>query len=140
MDLGCKKHEILSKIKVPQSIQECCRNCLRILSFKQMIRYFSNTYLVNINDFNLYSKVIESEKHCQLCGKTLGKLIDVWRLRLCSDCYLISFECVESTLAKKQISILYLSWWCNSYSYINCSSGLIFASDCQKYCTNCLIV
>ncbi|CAB4431018.1 unnamed protein product [Rhizophagus irregularis] len=123
MDLGCNKHEI-SKTKVQQSIQECCRDCLRILSFKQIEGYFSNGYLDNINDFN---------------NKLFRESLDERTVRRCSDCYRISFECVESTLVKKQISILYLPWWCNSYSCINCSSRLIITSDCQKYCENCFI-
>src|SRR6185437_11354203 len=34
-DLECSEHEI-SETKVPQNIQECCRNCLEILYFKQI--------------------------------------------------------------------------------------------------------
>ncbi|UZO12157.1 uncharacterized protein OCT59_003705 [Rhizophagus irregularis] len=117
MDLGCNKHEI-SKTKVPQSILECCRNCLKILSFKQIEGYLSNGYLSNINDFN-----------SKLCGKSLDKRT----IRRCSDCCRIFFKCVESTLVKKQISILYLPWWCNSYSCINCSTRLMITSDSQKY-------
>ncbi|PKY31247.1 kinase-like protein [Rhizophagus irregularis] len=128
-ELGCSKHEI-SKTKVPQSIQECCRNCLRILYFKQIEGYI-DYYLDNCFD------VIESEEHCNLCGKLLDDTI-AWQLRLCSDCYRISFEYVKSTLVKKQILILYLPWWHNTNCNM-CSSELTFTSDCQKYCTNCLI-
>ena len=34
-DLECNEHEI-SKTKEPQNIQECCKNCLEILCFKQL--------------------------------------------------------------------------------------------------------
>ncbi|CAB5145956.1 unnamed protein product [Rhizophagus irregularis] len=131
MALECNQHEI-SKTKVPQSIQECCRNCIRVLCFKQIIGYFDKYHI-------LYNKVIESERHCKLCGKSLDERTTVKQLRLCSDCYLISFECVESTMFKKQVSILYLPWWHNNLCCINCSSRLISILECQKYCKNCLV-
>src|SRR6266498_1618260 len=34
-NLECSEHEI-SRTNEPQNIQECCRNCLEILCFKQM--------------------------------------------------------------------------------------------------------
>ncbi|PKK59710.1 hypothetical protein RhiirC2_794434, partial [Rhizophagus irregularis] len=137
IELECNEHEIR---KVPQSIQECCRNCIRILCFKQIIGFF-NEYPTNNNYTNiLYNKVIKDEKHCQLCGKSLDERTAViMQLRLCSDCYLISFEWIESTFAKKRIPIFYLPWWYNSIYCKNCSSKLIFTSECQKYCKNCLI-
>ncbi|GET54096.1 kinase-like domain-containing protein [Rhizophagus irregularis DAOM 181602=DAOM 197198] len=111
MDLECSEHEI-SSTKVPQSIQECCGNC-----------------------------VIESEKNCKLCGKSLyqGNEMIMKQFKLCSDCYLISSELIESTLVKKQISIFYLSWWDNKSWCDICDSGLTFTSDCQKYCAKCFI-
>ncbi|EXX67400.1 Cdc15p [Rhizophagus irregularis DAOM 197198w] len=139
MVLEYSVHHEISKTKVPQ---KCCRNyrnCIRILYFKQIIGSF-NEYPTNNNVINiLYNKVIESEKHCKLCGKSLDERTTVKQLRLCSDCYLISFECVESTMFKKQVSILYLPWWHNNLYCINCSSRLIFISECQKYCKNCLV-
>jgi hypothetical protein len=133
MDLGCIKHEI-SKTKVPQCIQECCRNCLRILYFKQIEGYFP----VDIDYSNIFNKVIESVKHCKLCGKLLDERT-ARKLRLCSDCYQISSEWIESTLVKKQILIFYLPWWHNTPDCNMCSSKLTFTSDCQKYCIHCLI-
>ncbi|UZO12201.1 uncharacterized protein OCT59_003749 [Rhizophagus irregularis] len=79
MDLGCIKHET-SKTKVPQCIQECCRNCLRILYFKQIEGYFP----VDIDYSNIYIK--HNTPSCNMC-----------------------------------------------------SLELTFTSDCQKYCTSCLI-
>jgi len=100
-DLECKEHEI-SITKVSQNIQEF-RNCSTILCFKQIsgiyhYNYFSNNRI-------LYDNMIESEKNCKLCGKLLSHY-RVQRFILCSNCYLISFERIESTLTKKLISII----------------------------------
>jgi hypothetical protein len=136
MDLKCTEHEI-SKTKVPQSIQECCGNCLKILYFKQIKNGWISDYRL---DKNIYDKVIESEKDCKLCGKSLYQGTDInIMVKLCSDCYLISSELIESTLVKKQFSILYLPWWDNTYSCGVCRSMFKFTSDCQKYCANCYI-
>src|SRR6266542_6496726 len=35
MNIECGEHEI-SRTKEPKNIQECCRNCLKILCFKQL--------------------------------------------------------------------------------------------------------
>ncbi|CAB4410600.1 unnamed protein product [Rhizophagus irregularis] len=137
MDLECKEHEI-SRSKVPQSIQECCGNCVRILCFKQMNGYIS----FNVFYKNLYNKVIESERNCKLCGKSLHQGTGKWNSRpfkLCSVCYRISSELIESTLVKKQISILYLPWWYNNTGCKACYSRLTFTSKCQKYCAYCYI-
>ncbi|POG71888.1 uncharacterized protein OCT59_000241 [Rhizophagus irregularis] len=138
MELECNKHEII-KTKVPQSIQECCGNCSIIPLFKQIEGYLSKYNYLDNNSLRIYNKVIESGKHCQLCGKSLDKYITK-EFKLCSDCYLISFEWIESTLVKKKILILYLPWWHNGLLCINCRSELIFTSDCQKYCDKCLII
>ncbi|PKC16455.1 kinase-like protein [Rhizophagus irregularis] len=139
MDLECSEHEI-SRTKIPQSIQECCGNCVRILCYKQTNGYISELGL-DENDLTLYNKVIESEKNCKLCGKSIYQGIYEWYIsvKLCSDCYLISSGLIESTLVKKKISILYLPWWHNNCRCNVCNSELTFTSDCQKYCANCLI-
>ncbi|PKC67252.1 kinase-like protein [Rhizophagus irregularis] len=132
-NLECNEHEI-SMTKEPQNIQECCRNCLEILCFKQ-IPNCTNFY-GNKND-NLINNVFISENYCKLCGKAFLKTNDAFVL--CSDCYLISSEYIESTLTKKPIPIIYLPWWYN-YPYCQaCYLKLKFTSDCQKYCGNCLI-
>src|SRR5437764_6294979 len=59
---------------------------------------------------------------------------------ICLNCYQISSGWIESILSKKPIPILYLSWWDNKDSCIACRSALKFASDCQKYCSNCCII
>jgi hypothetical protein len=70
-DLECSEHEI-SKTKVPQNIQECCRNCLVILFFKQIIGRYSyfNYYQVLCTEVK---NAIESERYCKLCGKLFIK-------------------------------------------------------------------
>ncbi|UZO04928.1 uncharacterized protein OCT59_025290 [Rhizophagus irregularis] len=143
MDLECGEHEI-SRSKVPQNIQECCGNCLRILCFKQIIYdYDISDYGLDNNDLTKHNNVIESEKDCRLCGKSLyqGPEEYIMKLfKLCSDCYLISSECIESTLVKKKLSVIYLPWWHNNYGRCNmCRTNLTFTSDCQKYCINCYI-
>ncbi|PKB99137.1 kinase-like protein [Rhizophagus irregularis] len=135
MNLECNEHEI-SRTKEPQNIQECCRNCLEILCFKQIPNHYYRIFFVNKND-NLINNVIISEKNCKLCGKAFHKTND--NFTLCSDCYLISSEYIESTLTKKPIPIIYLPWWYN-YPYCQaCYLKLKFTSDCQMYCGNCLI-
>ncbi|PKC56295.1 hypothetical protein RhiirA1_542179 [Rhizophagus irregularis] len=138
MDLECSNHEI-SRTIVPQNIQECCGNCVRILCFKQMaglIGYYSNENTL----YDIRNKVIESECYCKLCRKPLSLTYIVFDdLSLCSDCYLISSEWIESTLVKKRILILYLPWWHDNLSCNACYSKLTFTSDCQKYCANCCI-
>jgi hypothetical protein len=138
MDLKCKEHEI-NKTKVLQNIQECCGNCVRILCFKQIRGELISDYGLDKNNLTIYNKVIESEKNCKLCGKSLYQGTNKWTAKLCSDCYIISSELIASTLVKKQILILYLPWWLND-EYCNvCRSQFTFASDCQKYCVSCFI-
>ncbi|PKY19706.1 kinase-like protein [Rhizophagus irregularis] len=141
MDLECSEHEI-SSTKVPQSIQECCGNCVKILCFKQINYDIISYYGTNKDISTLYNKVIESERNCKLCGKslyqgTVKKIIK--EFKLCSDCYLISSELIESTLVKRQISILYLSWWYNERYCDICKSWLKSTSDCQMYCAKCYL-
>ena len=77
------------------------------------------------------------KRNCKLCGKLLSYYSEE-SFRLCSNCYLISFERIESTLTKKLISIIYLPWWENR-SICYCSNKLIFTSNCQKYCEDCFV-
>jgi hypothetical protein len=120
-NLECSRHEI-SRKKVLQNIQECCRNCLMISCFKQIP---TNSYL----QFN-------SEKYCKLCGKILyqGTDLDILRqFKSCSNCYIISSGRIESTLTK---NIIYLPWWENR-TLCYCHEKLVFTSNSQKYCENC---
>ncbi|CAB5200383.1 unnamed protein product [Rhizophagus irregularis] len=134
-NLECSEHEI-NKMYEPQNIQECCRNCLEILCFKQI---HAGTLYISFESFrNLFTNMAQSERHCKLCGKSLYQEIYGY-LRLCSDCYLISSGYIESTLTEKPIPIIYLPWWHNITHCDACKISLTFISDCQKYCTNCLI-
>ncbi|RIA81188.1 kinase-like domain-containing protein [Glomus cerebriforme] len=138
MKLECNKHEI-GRTKEPQNIQECCANCLEILLFKQIPVYLIYNRLPVYT--SIYNNVIESEKYCNLC-KSLYQGTDqkeIYSFKLCSGCYRISFGWIESTLTKKLIPIIYLPWWENSSNCIACRSKLNLKSDCQKYCTYCLI-
>ncbi|PKY21930.1 kinase-like protein [Rhizophagus irregularis] len=137
-NLECSEHEI-SKTREPQNIQECYRNCLDILCFKQIfIGDFQVSFSYIEHDISL-SNIIESEKDCKLCGKSLGQRSG-YELKLCSDCYLISSGYVESALTKKPTTpIIYLPWWHNVVHCVVCGKYLTFTSDCQKYCVNCLI-
>jgi hypothetical protein len=141
MDLECTEREI-SRTKVPQIIQECCGNCLKILCSKQIGGWSSSYGFLNEYSRTIYNKLIKSEKDCKLCEKSLYQGTDrniMEKFKLCSDCYLISSELIESTLVKKQVSILYLPWWYNNRPCDVCKSMLKFTSDCQKYCANCYI-
>ncbi|PKY23646.1 kinase-like protein [Rhizophagus irregularis] len=141
VDLECCEYYEISSTKVPQSIQGCCANCLKILCFKQIDGYFKDGCLDNII-LTKYNKVIESEKDCKLCGKSLYQETNKYTMKLfklCSDCYLISSECIESTLVEKKISIVNLPWWDNIPGCHICDSELTFTSDCQKYCVSCYI-
>ncbi|UZO03824.1 uncharacterized protein OCT59_024225 [Rhizophagus irregularis] len=136
-DLECNEHEI-SRTKIPQNIQECCRNCLIVFYFKQV--FIGNNSNMKSNLY-ICENVIESERYCKLCGKLLYQGTDYYIMRefkLCSNCYLISSGCVESTLTKKFISIIYLPFW-EYTSTCYCDNKLLFISNCQKFCDNCLI-
>ncbi|UZO14683.1 uncharacterized protein OCT59_006134 [Rhizophagus irregularis] len=132
--LGCNKHKIIGI----SNIEECCRNCLKILYFKQIPASY---FCYNASDYGSYN-VIEREKYCKLCEKSLyqGTNHNIAKgFKLCSNCYLISSGWIESTLTKNSIPIIYLPWW-NNISYCeSCYSKLIFTSECQKHCMNCLI-
>src|SRR5579859_3178148 len=98
-DIDCIEHEI-DRTKQPQNIQECCRNCLEILLFKQISTYYYIPLFNNVEYYkSIYDNVIESEKYCKLCGKSLCQESNKC-FKLCSDCYLISFGYIKSTLIK----------------------------------------
>ncbi|POG74000.1 kinase-like domain-containing protein [Rhizophagus irregularis DAOM 181602=DAOM 197198] len=113
-ELECNKHEI-SSTKVPQNIQECCKNCLTILCFKQISDYHFDRD-VDSDSYILYKNLIESEKYCKLCGKLLYNETDT-----------------------KFISIIYLPWWDDVSQCYYCNEELVFTSNCQKYCMYCII-
>ncbi|UZO21553.1 uncharacterized protein OCT59_013941 [Rhizophagus irregularis] len=137
----CTEHESKNIESYTQNIQEWCMNCSEILYFKQIITKCSF-------DMNYYYKrqneIIKCEKNCTLCGQQ--NLLINTEFSLCSKCYLISFEWIESTLTEKTILILYLlSWWYNNEHCIVCKHILNDISskasdDCQKWCSNCFTI
>ncbi|EXX56304.1 Sps1p [Rhizophagus irregularis DAOM 197198w] len=147
-NLKCSEHEII-RTKEPQNIQGCCKNCLEILWFKQIpTNHFSISGFgfSSIFERNLYDilkvNVVESEKYCKLCGKSLYQGTDSsikHKVRLCSYCYLITYGNIESTFTKKLIPIIYLPWWHNKPHCDGCGKELKITSDCQKYCGGCFI-
>ncbi|UZO14682.1 uncharacterized protein OCT59_006133 [Rhizophagus irregularis] len=146
MNIKCSEHET-SNLKKSQNIQEYCRNFLDILYFKQipteyLINYDFDFYYGSFNN-KLYVNVIESVNYCKLCKKSLYQGTDtivMHSFKLCSDCYLISSEWIESTLTKKPIPITYLPWWDNTSCCGVCNSKLKIISECQKCCIKCLTV
>ncbi|UZO16661.1 uncharacterized protein OCT59_008041 [Rhizophagus irregularis] len=66
------------------------------------------------------------DNYCFHCGEEYTKTT------------IISSGCIESTLTKKFISIIYLPFWENT-STCFCLEKLVFTSNCQKYCENCFI-
>src|SRR3984957_5713016 len=60
--------------------------------------------------------------------------------KMCSDCYLISSGWVESNFTKKPIPIIYLPLWNKNDECVGCSRKLKYTSDCQKWCSSCLII
>ncbi|GES97118.1 kinase-like domain-containing protein [Rhizophagus clarus] len=126
-NLGCNEHEI-SRIKGLQNIQRCCENCFSILCFEQIS--VNDFYLNNssMTECNIYNNVVENEKFCKLCGKSLYQ-----------ERIMISYEYIESPLTKKSTPIIHLPWWHNISCCVACNKSLMFTSDCQKFCEECLI-
>ncbi|PKK60918.1 hypothetical protein RhiirC2_856587 [Rhizophagus irregularis] len=131
---NCDKHE-------PKNLDFCiqgwCENCTEILYFKQIVTKQKFDFS-NLDHFN--------EETCRLCKKLMYKQNvqdDFFEFELCSNCYSISFEFIESTestLVKNHIPILHLPWWDAHNQCIICNSKLKFKSNCQKWCSNCFII
>jgi hypothetical protein len=101
-----------------------CTQCVlrfKITWFKQIV--------TDINMRNI-------EKNCKLCGYQDSDS----EFTICSNCYRISDERIESTLTKSSIQILYLPWWDTRSQCIACHGNLSFIFDCQKWCSNCVII
>ncbi|RIA91108.1 kinase-like domain-containing protein [Glomus cerebriforme] len=80
--------------------------------------------------------MIESEKDCKLCGKIIypTSLLHDLKLKICSDCYPISYE------LKEAIPILHLPWWDAFYLCVICEVKLMFEYINQKWCPHCFII
>jgi hypothetical protein len=122
----CIEHEATRNTDYcTRNIQEWCDHCSNISYFRQTI----SQLFIDRNQVN----------DCKLCGKLIYKDIN-YELKLCSDCYLITYEWVESTLVKNPILIIYLPWWDNNDECVACIRKLSFVSNCQKWCSNCYLI
>ncbi|RIA94020.1 hypothetical protein C1645_818683 [Glomus cerebriforme] len=127
----CYEHKPSSINICTQNIQEWCESCSEVSHFNQII---TKSML-----YKNCQEIINNEKVCKLCGKLIYKSKNI-EFRLCSDCYQISSEWIESTLAEKPILNLYLPWWDANNQCIVCNQFLKFKSNCQKWCSNCIII
>ncbi|PKC61202.1 hypothetical protein RhiirA1_466898 [Rhizophagus irregularis] len=116
----CIKHDVIST----KNIQEWCEYCSEVLYFRQII---PNDLLFNIN----------RKTYCNLCGKLIKQTNSILNY-ICPDCYLVSYEPVESNSIIKSsqnflnISIIHLPWW-DSYDKCSiCHQELKYLTDCQK--------
>ncbi|CAB5209765.1 unnamed protein product [Rhizophagus irregularis] len=125
-NINCDKHE---PRKLDFCVQEWCENCSEITYFKQIVtdqQFDSGDYY---------------EENCRLCEKLIYIRNDNYvSFNLCSNCYLISFELIQSNLINKRIPILYLPWWDTYDKCIICYQPLEPKTDCQKWCSNCFII
>ncbi|RIA89451.1 kinase-like domain-containing protein [Glomus cerebriforme] len=133
-NIKCGKHEPRNLEFHTQNIQEWCKSCSEVLYFKKIVT--GHKFDAN------YCEKQKAIKDCKLCEKLIYQEImsDNIEIRLCSECYQISSGWIESTLIKKHILILYLSWWDANCQCIICNQKLRFKSNCQKWCSNCIII
>ncbi|GBC00653.1 hypothetical protein RclHR1_03930003 [Rhizophagus clarus] len=122
--------------------QEWCDNCSVISFFKQIP---TNSLAIYDDDFsseeqNIINIIIENEKNCKFCGKLIyANSLLFEKLKLCSDCYPISYEFIVSSTTKETVPIFYLPWWDMCYVCEICKAGLIFDIN-QKWCPRCFII
>ncbi|GBC37070.2 kinase-like domain-containing protein [Rhizophagus irregularis DAOM 181602=DAOM 197198] len=117
-----------NKESLVSNIQEWCKYCSEISLFKQIC----------FGDY-CTGKFSECEKWCTLCNKYIHNN-NQNKLEMCSNCYLISSGWIESTLIKRPIPILYLSWWDDHPNCIACDLKLkSTSSQSQKYCGHCYV-
>jgi hypothetical protein len=104
--------------------------------FRQVITNES----ANIKEQDKCNIIIENINYCKLCKKSIYQHKNQIKLKLCSDCYLISSGWIKSSLTEKSIQIIYLPWWDSHGSCMVCTLNLRFISDCQKLCSSCYII
>ncbi|RIA91109.1 kinase-like domain-containing protein [Glomus cerebriforme] len=119
--------------------QEWCDSCSVISFFKQIptnsLAYYNDDF-----SFEEQNKIIESEKYCKLCRKLIYQNSLLFeKLKMCSDCYQISYELIPSTTTNEITTVLYLPWWDAFYICIICKIELIFDVS-QKWCPHCFII
>jgi hypothetical protein len=123
----CIKHEVIST----KNVQEWCEYCSEVLYFRQIV---PNDLLFNIN----------RKTYCNLCGKLIKQKNSILTY-ICPDCYLVSYELVESNSIIKSsqnflnISIIHLPWWDNYDKCRICRQELKYLTDYQKLCLYCHI-
>ncbi|GES81857.1 kinase-like domain-containing protein [Rhizophagus clarus] len=140
-------------VEVPFCKQKYCKKCFShyISYLDDFSTYLDVYYTLEPQNIQEYIEIIwifyalnkYLEKYCKLCKKSLYQGTDtfvIYGFKLCSDCYQISSGWIKSSLTNKPIPIIYLPWWYNISHCESCGSKLTFTSECQKYCTNCLII
>ncbi|GBC28527.2 kinase-like domain-containing protein [Rhizophagus irregularis DAOM 181602=DAOM 197198] len=129
--------------------QKFCKNCLSkyLEDDNASVRNIEyNTCL--LNNFNDNNNVIYLNAHIEYentsikCVKYFNQVISKSMplgsyFESCSCCYKIFSGWIGST---SPISILYLPWWDVSNSCIVCNRTLEFKTDCQKWCSYCIII
>jgi hypothetical protein len=135
----CLEHHVTPN-SYTRKIREWCELCSGVSYFKQVVsRPFSGRFY--ISDI-IIRNTIEKEKNCKSCGKLIFQHHSYkykFNNNICS-CYQTSFGWSESTLTKKPIPILHLPWWDAFGTCVACNLRLESISDCQKWCSNCIIV
>ncbi|GBC38162.1 kinase-like domain-containing protein [Rhizophagus irregularis DAOM 181602=DAOM 197198] len=117
--------------------QEWCDNCSIISFFKQIP---TNSLAIYDDDISFEEQniIIENEKNCKFCEKIIYET-SYEKLKICSDCYPISYDFMVSSTTKETIPIFYLPWWDTFYVCIICKAELICDNN-QKWCPHCFII
>ncbi|UZO20048.1 uncharacterized protein OCT59_011309 [Rhizophagus irregularis] len=123
--------------------QKYCKNCSSeyiktITNFNAYLDIYDGSGKQNITLENSSFKQIVNKNsssikylnYCKFCCYERSAII-------CSVCYLISFTWIEFT---STFPVLYLPWWDTHGQCIICNSKLIFKSNCQKWCSYCIII
>ncbi|PKY27669.1 kinase-like protein [Rhizophagus irregularis] len=122
----------------------CCKkDYSETLLFKQ--KYCNNEWCETCSEISHFKQiVVPNQKFNFSYMEKLIKLIydhnDIFKYKLYPDCYLISFEFIESTLTEEHIPVLHLPWWDAYNECIICHKPLESKYNCQKICLNCFIV
>ncbi|GES81616.1 kinase-like domain-containing protein [Rhizophagus clarus] len=139
--IQCNEHETRrNEDFYTRNIKDWCEHCSVVSYFKQ-IPSNSLAYCDSNLNFEKKNEIIESERDCKLCRKTVyptSSLHDL-KLKMCSDCYQISYETIESSSTKETILILHLPWWDSFHVCVVCEVRLVFEYINQKWCPHCFI-
>ncbi|CAB4431973.1 unnamed protein product [Rhizophagus irregularis] len=137
----CNEHETIRNEEFyTRSIKEWCKNCSIISYFKQIP---TNSLAYYDDDFNFEEQnmIIKNEKDCKFCGKLIYKTSLLYeKLKICSDCYPISYEFIISSTTEETIPIFYLPWWDTFCVCVRCKAKLLSGGANQKWCSYCFII